>query len=166
MIKRIKRYFSGASVFIGITLSVMGLILSFKNDTNPVTIQGRWFWIPLFFMLLLFILLLYALYNQGKSLKTIDEYRIERCYDDQDTIRLKTEFIPTLSFEYIVSIAIEIDEREEIIGICKVINIKPNSYIELEIIKKNDNPIWNKIRMNDRSALDKSYTYPLSKLMR
>ena len=81
-------------------------------------------WFAVFMAILLLVL---ALINQDKKLREVDEYHIERCYNDNGIIRLKVAFIPILTFDYVITVATETDEREEVIGIGKVTNVKPGS---------------------------------------
>ena len=41
-------------------------------------------------------------------------------------------------FDYVVTIATEIDEREDVIGIGKVTNVKPGSNLEIEMIRRDE----------------------------
>lgn len=163
MKRRIKSYLKNGTMILGIALTLYGLFLSLKNDTSPITIQARVFWFILLGIIIVVVLLCTALYNQDKKLREADEYRIERYYSTDDKGALKISFIPLLNFDYLVTIAAEEDERETVLGIGKVVNIKRNCWIELKIIERKDNPLWAQIEMNDKSALNKAYILPTIK---
>ena len=163
MKRRWRDYLKGGSVVIGVALSAWGIFLTIKNDTDMISIQARIFWMSLFVICIVFILLIVMLFNQDKKLRDIDEFRIERCYNDSGTIHLKIAFIKGISFDYVVTIATEDDERETAIGIGKVINVKPDSYMEIEMIRKTDHSLWKEIESNDKAALNKAYILPTVK---
>lgn len=164
MKRRWKDYLKGGNVVIGIALSAWGIFLTVKNDTHPIAIQARIIWISLFAVFMAILLLVLALINQDKKLREVDEYHIERCYNNNGIIRLKVAFIPILTFDYVITVATETDEREEVIGIGKVTNVKPGSYIEIEMIRrKEQHPLWADIESNDKAALNKAYILPTVK---
>lgn len=164
MRRRWRDYLKGGSVAIGIALSAWGIFLTVKNDTKPIEIQERFLWLSLFVVFIIILLLVIALFNQDRKLREVDEYHIERCYNDNGVIRLKVAFIPILMFDYVVTIATENDQREEVIGIGKVTNVKPESYLEIELIRRNEkHPLWKDIESNDKAALNKAYILPTVK---
>lgn len=158
MKRRIKSYFKGGSLVLGLALAVYGIVLTIKNDTNLISIEARYFWLILLPIILIILLLVIALYNQDKILKEVDEYRIERYYPNNNTLVIS--YLPILNYDHLVTIATEQNGREEILGIGKVINVKTNHFIELEIIHCNENPLWDAIKHNDKNALNKTYILP------
>lgn len=164
MKRRWKDYLKGGSVVIGIALSAWGIFLTVKNDTQPIAIEARILWLSLFTIFMVILLLVLALVNQDRKLKEVDEYHIERCYNDNGIIRIKVAFIPVILFDYVVTIATETDDREEVIGIGKVTNVKPGSYLEIEMIRRNEHhPLWKEMESNDKAALNKAYILPTVK---
>lgn len=138
MKRRWKDYLKGGNMVIGIALSAWGIFLTVKNDTQPIAIEARILWLSLFAFFMVVLVLVLVLINQDRKLREVDEYHIERCYNDNGTIRLKVAFIPILMFDYVVTIATEIDEREDVIGIGKVTNVKPGSNLEIEMIRRDE----------------------------
>ena len=157
-------YLSGGGLIIGLLLSVWGIFLTVKNDTNIVIVQWRVIWIVATVVLLTYFIMGLIIYNQKVLLdeknEFFDGYHIEQCYDDKGTIILKIDYMSMLTIDSLVTIIFNDNGRELIIGVGVVENIKVNCYSSIKIIEKYDYAVWDSIVRNEKVALNKSYVLP------